>query len=193
MEKRSNGFTLVELVIVIAILGIVGGLMSRLMFFSANQNSRISQEIEATQDANLTVQYVVAEVHRHDAAGRIQFVTVDSTAYLQIYDPDTAFIIENNPYSYQWMRITNQQIDDEWCDVLEVAFGTSSNDYENSSTTWYPIVESKYIEDIVFDKQTTQNIDGVDVLKYFDVSVRYRVSASLTETIVTTILLRSDI
>jgi prepilin-type N-terminal cleavage/methylation domain-containing protein len=193
VERRSNGFTLVELIVVIAILGIVGALMSRLMFFSANQNNRISQEIEATEAANLTTQYVVAEVHRHDAADQIQFITVSGTAYLQIYDPETPFVIESNPYAYQWMRIINQQIDGEWCDVLEAAFGTLASDYENTSTTWYPVVESQYIEDIVFDAQTAQTIDGVEVLKRFDVNVRYRISEASTETTSATILLRSDI
>jgi prepilin-type N-terminal cleavage/methylation domain-containing protein len=120
--RRYRGFTLVELTVVIALLGIVGLLMMRLMFFSSRQYTRIDQEITANEEARLLSDYVVSEVHRHDVSQGVSFTVSGSSVFLQIHDSETPFMVEGEAYAYQWMRVTSHDVDGVPRETIEIGF-----------------------------------------------------------------------
>gem|GEM_PF-2343069 len=196
--NHKSGFTLVELIVVIALLSIVGILMSRLMYFSASQNTRINQEIESNQETRLILDYITAEVRRHDAVNNISFQTINGETMLQIHDTETPFVVEGTEFSYEVMRAVTVGTGDDAYDKLSVAFGNDINDFSSASTTWYDVVASKYIKTIELlpqkaleDPEYPGDTDKY-TLKAFDVSVTYWVSESLQNKITETITIRSE-
>lgn len=197
-KSHNRGFTLVELTVVIALLGIVGVLMSRLMYFSASQNTRIHQEIESNQETRLILDYVTAEVRRHDAVKNIFFQEINGEEMLLIYDSETPFTIEGRSYFYEAMRVVTVGTGDDAYDKLSVAFGDDISDFSSLSTRWYDVVSSTYIASIDLSPQKAledpEYLDNPDkrILKAFDISVSYKVSESLQNSITETITIRSE-
>ena len=197
-QHHKRGFTLVELTVVIALLGIVGVLMSRLMYFSASQNTRINQEIESNQETRFVLDYITAEVRRHDAVKNISFQTISGEEMLVIYDLETPFIIEGSSYFYEAMRLVTVGTGDAAYDKLSVAFANDINDFSSSSTLWHDVVTSTYIASIdLLPQKALEDPDypgdpNKRILKAFDISVTYKVSESSQNTITETVTIRSE-
>ncbi len=144
----NSGYSLIELIIVMAMIAILGTTLVALVSTGGNQYKRIHQNFTAENEARIALSYISVKLHQHDelVTDTEHAVTVESSSILRIHDTQVSPNV--------WQRI--EMIGDK---LMESSYGSiPPNDPIGS-----PSVISEGLSNIVFSSDMTGRKIGIDI------------------------------
>ena len=101
-KKNTKGFTLVELMVVMAIMGILGTMLVMMMNAGGHIYSNANATMEEQSNARLAMSYITMRIRQNDVSNHIDVanVIVDSTSYSAI-----TIIDSSNPNNTYWIYL----------------------------------------------------------------------------------------
>lgn len=82
MRKIKKGFTLVELMVVIALIGILGTMIATYVISSSNNAANIKNNYESLSEARIAMSYVTTLIRENDKKDAIDINTSNPTNFL---------------------------------------------------------------------------------------------------------------
>jgi len=174
--KNEQGFSIVEMVVVIAIMGILGSTLMGLTSTSSQLYRNSNEEMQASEEARISLEWITAECRRNDRSrgiefhesGGVQALKFNRTGGLQplwIYYDST----ESDLYYTEWNSIAGGNGN------VPTAFTTGD-----------------YITNVAFNNVLHNDIGGIDYVSAFDLTITYTTGNGNSETLTTYIEIRSD-
>ena len=93
-KTKSKGNTLVELVIVMSMIALLGGVLINLISTGGNSYKRVSVNYKAENEARLAMSYTTVKIRQNDIQGAI--------SVLEPPDPNKLIIIKPAPLPGRW-------------------------------------------------------------------------------------------
>lgn len=179
--ENEKGFTLIELITVMALIAIVGTIILKLISFGGHQFHNISDSIDGRSEGNFVINFITTEIKRNDVSNAIALKVKDGKDILEIKS-DNEFSVSNNRYEYQWIYFKDNNVYHQFSDD---PLGLNLNDTSNT----YSITYDNKIKSLTFEEEPEGQIHP-DSIK---VTVEYYINDSMdTELKSTLIPIKSD-
>ncbi|WP_105615099.1 prepilin-type N-terminal cleavage/methylation domain-containing protein [Vallitalea okinawensis] len=168
IKKNEKGFTLIELITVMALIAIVGTLILRLISFGGQQFHNISDAIGGRSEGNFALNFITTEIKRNDVSNAIALRTKSGNDILEIKS-ENEFSVSNNLYQYQWIYFKDNSVYHQFSDnSFEISF-----DLDDTSRT-YSLTYDNKIKSLKFEEEP----DGETYPDSIKVTVEYYINDS---------------
>ena len=98
---NKKGFTLVELILAIALMAIIGTMIIKLISFSGDSFNRAIDRMEGEAEGDFVLQFIATEIRRNDTSNSITLRGVKDEI-LEIRSEE-GFFVSDFLYTYQWI------------------------------------------------------------------------------------------
>ncbi len=71
MIRRNNGFSLIELIVAIVLIGVAGGILATLVGTGGNQYKKANDNFEAQSEARIAMAYITTTLRQNDTSSGI--------------------------------------------------------------------------------------------------------------------------
>lgn len=186
--KKNKGFTIIELVVVMAIMGIVGGIIVSMISLGSNQYIGISAKLDGLNEARAAMSFITGEIRRNDESGNVTYNALEEKlTIVREYPILDEFSVPIEDSSGDPITVD---------DTISIFQDGNEVAYSIGSGSTIPFTMGEVISNLTFNVQTSPDADteNVRIVKKIKVTIEYFTDRSKAnmETLTTEITLRSS-